>query len=56
MRTLRLVARFGCFDRTYEGLKPATGEVPPERSPRFDRTYEGLKQHVQDLGGGQHGF
>jgi len=44
MRSLRLVAHFGCFDRTYEGLKHATGvgEAAWE-SIRFDRTYEGLK-------------
>ena len=44
MRTLRLVARFGCFDRTYEGLKRASVMLGVRGTdPRFDRTYEGLK-------------
>ena len=31
------------FDSTYEGLKRAFLECPPERLEGFDSTYEGLK-------------
>ena len=46
MKALRLVAYFGCFDRTYEGLKLPVARRGLGAKAGFDRTYEGLKQEA----------